>query len=94
MPHKAIDKTCQISKQWVMQLIAYLKLTKLSYTSMAKLVDAKAVSVVSRHARGIRHPTPDFVERYERATQGAVTAQDWQNLARDPSLALAEDMAA
>jgi DNA-binding transcriptional regulator YdaS (Cro superfamily) len=74
-----------------MQLRAYLNLAKLSYSEMAKRIGTNAVSVVSRHARGIWHPTPEFVERYERATNGAVTAEDWQKLALDPSLANVDD---
>lgn len=64
-----------------MQLRDFLKETKTSTAQMAEKVGAANPSVVWRHATGIRHPTPEFVERYEKATLGAVTAQDWQDLA-------------
>jgi hypothetical protein len=77
-----------------MQLSEYLRATNTTYTKMAAAIGAGSVAVVWRHATGDRHPTPDFIERYEKATLGAVKAQDWQELARSKAAEADEGAAA
>lgn len=40
------------------------------------------ITRIWRHANGKRRPSPEDIDRYEVATKKAVTATDWQELAR------------
>ena len=37
-------------------------------------------SLVSKHERGLRFPSPELIERYSQITHGAVTFDDWHAL--------------
>ena len=47
---------------------------------MAELVGAANASVVSKHERGLMFPGPERIERYRKASGGAVTHQDFYAL--------------
>ena len=40
-------------------------------------------TVVKKHADGINHPTPDYVQRYLIITERAVGPNDWHELSLD-----------
>lgn len=80
-----------------MQLLDYLELKTQSVTDFAAEVHARlggrpkdedglraAITRVWRHAHGKRRPGPEDITIYDELTKGAVTAQDWVDLALKP----------
>lgn len=75
-----------------MQPRAYLQLTKMTLGQMLEKLKALAepgdledlsLSTVSRHVSGQYFPSAYLQDLYSRATDGAVTPQDWVDLARE-----------
>lgn len=64
-----------------MQLRAFLKLTGQTYAKIAEDMGFSQAATVQRHAEGRRRPDPTAIEKYRKLTSGAVTAQDWHELA-------------
>lgn len=56
---------------------SYRKQAKLTLSDMAELVGASNASVVSKHERAIMFPSPERIERYRKASAGAVTHEDF-----------------
>lgn len=68
-----------------MQFRAWRKLKGLTRDAIAKKIGVSEVAVL-RHERGTRFPPADTQEKYHELTEGAVTPQDWVDLARNPEL--------
>jgi hypothetical protein len=64
-----------------MQLRAYLKLVDRTYSALAQEMGFSQAATVQRHAEGVRRPDALTIEKYRKLTNGAVTAQDWHDLA-------------
>lgn len=63
-----------------MQLKDYRSDKGLTLDDVAEMMGFKSASTVHRHETGVRIPRLDQVERYRKATGGAVTADDWVSL--------------
>lgn len=59
---------------------SYRKEKGLTLRDLAELIGASNASVVSKHERGMMFPSPETIERYRKATGGAVTYADWLSI--------------
>jgi hypothetical protein len=66
-----------------MQPLDWLALSKKTITEVAADVEMR-VDTVWRHFHGKRQPGPREITVYDEYTKGAVTAQDWVELALRP----------
>lgn len=60
-----------------MQLAAYLEVNRLSASEFARISGVGPRQVVHNYLKGLRFPTPENLLRIRRATNGAVTADDF-----------------
>lgn len=59
------------------QLREYMRRERVTLSQMCVAVGERYPATVARHARGMRMPNAEQIERYRLATNGEVTSADW-----------------